>query len=122
MNVTICNLKSSTKGVIRVAIFIDEQGFKDEKDFLTLKYKKSDVKESQLTIEIPVKAGIYGICVLDDENESGKMEYNLLRIPKEGFGLSNFKLKKLRKPKFNDFSFEITDNEVKDIQVIMKYL
>ena len=82
---------------------------------------KKDFYDGRLTVKIPVEAGVYGLSVLDDENGSGKMEYNFLGIPKEGFGFSNFSLKKMRKPKFNDFAFEITNKEVKDIQVVLKY-
>ena len=59
-------------------------------------FDKSRVKDGRMTVEISVKCGIYGISVIDDENNNGKMEYNLLGIPKEGFGFSNFNLKKMR--------------------------
>ncbi len=122
LNVTIKNLKASTKGTIRIAVFSDEKGFKSEKDFFTVNCDKKKIKNGVLNIQVPVKAGIYGLSVLDDENDNGKMEYNILGVPREGFGFSNFSLKKLKKPKFDDFSFPIKDDEVKDIQVIMRYM
>lgn len=122
LNVTIKNLKNNTKGSVRVAVFSDEKGFKSEKDFFTVVCDKKTMKNGQIQVTIPISIGIYGISVLDDENDNGKMEYNLLGIPKEGFGFSNFCLRKLRKPKFSDFCFTVKDKEVKDIVVKMRYL
>ena len=121
LNVTIKNLKFSSKGIIRIAFFVDEKGFKEENDLFTVNIEKSKIQNGQVNVEIPVKAGIYGLSVIDDENANGKMEYNLLGIPKEGFGFSNFCLRKMRKPRFNDFSLAVADKEVKDIQVKMRY-
>ncbi|MHB9056927.1 MAG: DUF2141 domain-containing protein [Paludibacteraceae bacterium] len=122
LNVTIYNLKASVKGTLCIAVFTDEDGFKTEKESFIIKCDKAGIKNGEVKVEIPVKAGIYGLSVLDDENNSGKMEYNILGIPKEGFGFSDFYLKKMRKPKFNDFSFKVSNSEVKDILVRMKYL
>ncbi|HHT22538.1 MAG TPA: DUF2141 domain-containing protein [Bacteroidales bacterium] len=122
INVTIKNLKNNTKGTVRIAVFGDEKGFKSEKYFFSMICDKKNMKDGQIQVSIPVIAGVYGLSVLDDENDNGKMDYNLLGIPKEGFGFSNFYLKRLRKPKFADFSFTVEDKEVKDVTVKMKYL
>jgi uncharacterized protein (DUF2141 family) len=44
---------------------------------------------------------------LDDENSTGKMEYNMFGIPREGFGFSNYYHKGLLKPHFDAFSFSV---------------
>jgi uncharacterized protein (DUF2141 family) len=121
LNVTICNLKSSTKGTIRIAFFQDEKSFKVENQSFTVNYSKDLIVNGTLCVEIPVKPGVYGLSVLDDENDNGKMEYNLLGVPKEGFGFSNFTIKKMRKPKFKDFSFNVQEKEILDVKVKMKY-
>lgn len=121
LNIEINNIKSSQRGIIRIAFFVDEKGFKDEDASFEIRCDKSKVKDCKLSVEVPVKCGIWGISVIDDENNSGKMEYNLLGVPKEGFGFSNFSLKKMRKPRFSDFSFAIAEKEIKDIEVKMKY-
>lgn len=122
LNVTIYNLKTSVKGTLRIAVFTDEAGFKTEKESFTINCDKAGIKNGKVKVEIPVSAGIYGLSVLDDENNSGKMDYNILGIPKEGFGFSGFNLKKMRKPKFNDFSFKVSNKEVRNVLVRMKYL
>lgn len=110
------------KGTIRIAIFSDDKGFKSEKNFIAVNYQKNNVKNGVMSIEIPVKTGVYGLSVLDDTNDNGKMDYSLLGIPKEGFGFSNFSLKKMKKPNFNDFSFQVGHKEIKEIVVIMRYM
>ena len=122
LHVTIKNIQAPAKGIIRIAIFSNEKGYRAEKDFIAANYEKKNLKNGTMTVEIPVKKGVYGITVLDDENNNGQMDYNLLGIPKEGFGFSNFKLTKMRKPKFEDFSFQVEEKQVKDIVVSMRYM
>ena len=50
------------------------------------------------------------------------MGYNMFGIPKKDFGFSNFVLKKLRKPRFKDFSFTVSGKENKKIDVKIMYL
>jgi uncharacterized protein (DUF2141 family) len=35
------------------------------------------------------------------------IDRNLLKIPKEGFGFSNFYMEKMKRPVFDDFKFEV---------------
>jgi len=76
---------------------------------------------NEFRIQIPFRPGKWAFSVLDDENKSGKMEYNLIGIPKEGVGFSNYFLHGLHRPVFNDFCFVITKNETRIITVRMKY-
>ncbi len=122
LNVSIRNIKNPTKGIIRIAIFTDEKGFRAEKDFIAFEFEKKNIKNGTMNVEIPIKKGLYGLSVLDDENNNCKMDYSVIGIPKEGFGFSNFKLTKMRKPKFEDFSFTVGSKEVKDIVVSMRYM
>lgn len=121
IDLTIRNIKSSN-GIIRIAVFTDENGFKNEKVLFAVECPKNNVKDGQVKLQIPIQPGKFGISVLDDENNSGKMEYKFLGIPKKGFGFSNFYLNKLKKPSFDDFSFTIGKDEKKNIIVKMKYM
>jgi uncharacterized protein (DUF2141 family) len=110
------------QGQICVAIFDSQPGFKSEKPYWEGFYKKNDrVKNGNLYLEISLKPDIYGISVLDDENEDGKMRFNLLGFPLEGFGFGNYEPRGIRRPHFNDFSFELKKSQILDISVIMKY-
>ena len=121
MNITITNIRS-TNGKISISIFASEEEFKAGKPSHTQVFDKTNVKDKTCTVKIDYKPGTYGLSVYDDENGNGKMDNNLLGMPKEGFGLSNYKIKGLSRPAFKDFSFPLKANETVDVSVEMKYL
>ena len=121
LDVHILNIRN-TKGQLCAAIFVDEAGFKKEKPCWKQVYSKKNLLNGELHIQIPFRAGEWGFSVLDDENNSGKMEYNFIGIPCEGFGFSGFIPKGLHRPVFKDFSFTVAKNETKIIIVRMKYM
>ncbi|NDP22511.1 MAG: DUF2141 domain-containing protein [Paludibacter sp.] len=111
----------NTKGDLCIAIFADQAGFKAEKPILEMKYKKNKMPKGEFRVIIQIKEGKYGLSVLDDENENGRMNYNILGIPQEGFGFSNYLHKGIKIPAFNDFSFIVEKNNIVEISVTMKY-
>lgn len=121
LDVYIRNIRNKN-GQLCLAIFSDENHFKEEKTCWAMSCSKKDVINGELHIRIPYKSGVWGFSVLDDENGNGKMEYNFLGLPREGFGFSNYILKGIHRPVFNDFSFVINKNETKVITVQLKYL
>ena len=56
--------------------------------------------------------GTYAIAVLHDENDNGKMDYRLLRLPKEPYGFSNGVVPRLGPPKFEAAAFSVGDEAV----------
>jgi len=121
IDIVIKNIRN-TKGQLCLAIFADEAGFKTETTCWNMNCLKKDIVKGEFHIQIPFRRGVWAFSVLDDENKSGKMEYNLIGMPREGFGFSNYFLTGLHKPLFKDFSFKIEQNETKAITVRMKYL
>ena len=121
LDVEISNIRNK-KGQLCVGLFTDEASFKTGKMFWRMKYSKKNVVDGKFRIQIPIHPGRYGLSVLDDENMNAKMEYNMLGIPSEGFGFSNYYLKGLHKPTFSDFDFIIEKDETKTLIVRMKYL
>lgn len=111
----------TTSGKICLAVFASETEFKTEKPFYEIKYDKKDVDGDELRVKMPFQSGRFGVTVLHDENLNGKMDYNLIGIPREGFGFSDFYLRGLKKPHFDDFDFIIEKNEEKKVTVFMKY-
>lgn len=120
LDVQIKNIRN-TKGQLCIAIFADQNGFKAEKPIWEMKYCKKELTTGELRIRIPIKEGKYGLSVLDDENENGKMNYGILGIPREGFGFSNYVHKGIKVPCFTDFSFGIKKEDRVEIKVEMKY-
>ena len=120
MEVIISNI-SNNKGVIRLAIYTNEKDFSEEKAFKLLTFSKEGMKNGQLTLSIDLpKDGIFGLSMLDDENENAEMDYNFFGIPKEGYAFSNFFHTGYSMPEFNDFKFDAS--KVRKTYCKMRYL
>jgi uncharacterized protein (DUF2141 family) len=114
------NIKTTT-GVLRIGIFDSEESFKSEKSHLFIKSKKSAMVNDELIVDLKLQPGTYGISVLDDENDDGKMNWKYLTIPREGFGFADYYHTGLKKPRFHNFSFSIDRDEKKCMVVKMRY-
>lgn len=112
------NLKGS-KGSIKYLIFKGENGFPDgpEKSFLQGSLPATKALEG-VTLKLP--DGIYAVSVIHDENDNGKLDTNILGIPKEGFGFSNNPRIFFGPPSFEKASFDSKD--LKEIKIKLKYL
>jgi len=120
VEVTITGIKS-TQGRLCIAIFVDNEGFKKESPCKDMKISKERISGNTTTVEFELLPGVYGISVLDDENCNGKMDYNMVGIPKEGFGFSNYYHRGITKPHFDQFKFEVSNSDVK-VLVELKYM
>jgi uncharacterized protein (DUF2141 family) len=106
VEVSIDNVKSQ-KGNILISVFKNEHSFNKEKPDYEKVYSKKDIKKGKFKTTLHLAPGTYGIAILDDENADKKMNYNLLGMPKEGYGFSNFYHSGYSKPKFSNFSFKL---------------
>ena len=110
------------KGQILIGVFKDDKSFKKEIPFLGKKFAKVGISNGEMKVQFSLEPGIYGLSLLDDENSNGKMEYKLLRIPKEGFGFSDYYHKGITKPKFDSFKFSINKDQTKKITIRIRYM
>ena len=110
----------SEKGKIVIAVFKDQEGFKTRKPIKRIVLNKSELEGNEIVLTLD--SGIYGISVLDDENNNNKMDYNFFGMPKEGFGFSNYYHKGLSKPHFDKFKFEINNRKVESIDIRLRYM
>lgn len=118
LELTITNIQEG-KGNILVSLYENESQF-PYKPFETISIDKSTVKNATVvcTIKNLQSAQKYAITLLDDENKNEDMDYNLVGIPKEGYGFSNnAKPRFLTAPSFEDCSF----SPQKPISIKMKY-
>ena len=120
LNIQISNIRN-LKGRICIAIIENQKDFQSEKFLARYYYSKKLVKNGEFKVKLPISPGKFGVSVLDDENENGKMEFDFIGIPTKGFGFSNFYLRGFRNPVFNDFCFNIEKGEVKLLVIRMKY-
>ena len=107
-------------GVIRLGIYKNNSTFQEEKPFLVKSFSKDKLIDGKLTFSFSVNVGEFGIALLDDENENGKMDYSFF-IPQEGFGFSNYFHSGLRMPPFENFKFVVTKNNSTKINLVIKY-
>lgn len=112
----------SSKGQVMVKVFTDEKTFRDDTPLRVLKFSKQSMANGAMKATFDLSPGIYGLALLDDENNSGKMEYNFVGMPKEGFGFSNFYLTGLSKPHFDQFRFTVKDSKPMTIEMKLRYL
>jgi len=110
----------SAKGKIVLAMFKDQEGFKTRNPVKRIELNKDELERNEIMLSLDM--GIYGISVLDDENNNNKMDYNLFGMPKEGFGFSNYNHKGLSKPHFDKFKFEIKNASVELIEIRLRYI
>jgi uncharacterized protein (DUF2141 family) len=111
----------SKSGVIRLALFTDQAGFKAEKPFLARSYEKIKLLDGKLTLQVDsIAPGMYGIALLDDENRDGRLDYRLI-LPKEGVGFSYYEQHGFHRPVFDDFSFSLKKNVTLRIPIRLTY-
>jgi len=119
VNINITQIRSNS-GVIKVQVFTDESSFKKSKPIKNIAVSKEHVNKGSLSTKIQLPNGTYGIAILDDENNNGKMDYGLM-MPKEGFGFSNYYLSGMKRPAFDDFKFSLNNTNV-TVAVKTRYL
>ena len=115
----VTNLRSS-KGTIVFSVFNDEQSYDKLKPHKKFVFDKKRVADGRISFNLGLPPGNYGITILDDENDNGKMDNNFIGMPKEGFGFSNFFMEKLKKPNFEDFKISVKSAD--KITFKIKYL
>jgi uncharacterized protein (DUF2141 family) len=106
-------------GSIIIAIFNNEESFKNNKD----PYLKKIIpiqKIGVLHIEIELPKGNYAIAVFQDLNNNKKIDYNFIGIPKEPFGFSN-NPSCFQFPKYKDLQIQIKNNQKIPIKLIDLY-
>ena len=121
ISVTIKYIKTPN-GQILMGIYKDDISFDKELPYKKVQAFKTKIANGILLVEVKLEPGKYGISLLDDENFNGKMDYNFIGIPKEGFGFSNYYHTGLTKPKLKSFSFEVIENKNTKVEVKMKYM
>lgn len=110
----------SSKGRIQLQVYRTGESFAAETPYKVLYVSKKKMSKNALTYTIyGLKAGTYGLALLDDENANKEMDYGLV-MPKEGFGFSDYYHTSWTKPKFKQFKFSLTTD--KSVGVKVRYM
>ena len=107
------------EGLVRVAVYSTPDGFLSN-DNKAVKRAVADVKPSGNQVAFELPAGQYAVAVLHDQNASGRIETNILGIPKEGVSTSNNPRPRFRAPSFDESRFELPP-EGKAIAITVHY-
>lgn len=110
----------SSKGNILINIFRSTEEYEQQQPFKTLTFDKTNLQNGELNLRVKVAKGVYGFTMIDDENGNGKLDKNMIGMPKEGFGFSNFYMEKLKKPAFDQFKIDLSQAQGFTIRV--KYM
>jgi uncharacterized protein (DUF2141 family) len=121
VEITVKKIKN-THGKLLIGIFKDNASFEKEKAFKSIILTKETLSNGSIKVKTQLEPGIYGASLLDDENDNGKMDYNFMGIPKEGFGFSNYYFSGFSKPKFQTFQFEVTQASNPKIEMVIRYM
>jgi uncharacterized protein (DUF2141 family) len=113
---------SSPKGSCALVINID--GFRDDKGVAggtlfrspdgwpednTKAYRlgRSSIEGNHALLRFNLPAGRYAVAVIHDENSNKRLDRNLLRVPKEGFGFATNPHVGLAAPSFNAAAIDV---------------
>jgi len=119
LKIDISNIRNN-KGVLRIAIFKNSASFNKDEAFSSKNICKKDIENGQFSIAFEdIPKGLYGIAVLDDEDENGSMTYNFFGYPQEGCGFSDYYHTGILRPKFDNFKFHFYED--KTVVVRLRY-
>ncbi len=120
ITLTVTGIRSD-KGRIAIQAFTDEGGFKDSKPVARFRFPKTGMADGTLKVTLALKPGVYGLAILDDENSNDIMDNNLLKMPKEGFGFSDYYHSGMGRPKFDDFKITVS-GQAQAVTAKLRYL
>ncbi len=109
----------SSKGNLAIGIYKDQATFGDRNPYYERKVSKQGMKNGNLSFDVKLPEGVYGVTLLDDENVNGKCDYGFI-LPNEGFGFSDYFHTGILPPRFKDFKFAL-GNVTKEVVVKVKY-
>ncbi len=107
--VKIKNLENNFESV-RVGLYNSKASFNGKGKPFAGKVVKP-TKQEAIAIFKNVPFGIYAIKIFHDENNNGKLDFNLMGIPSEGYGFSNNASGFFGPAEFKDAKFDMKERE-----------
>jgi len=112
----------ASEGTIRLGFYDSEAQWKTEKSSFQRAGSKESLVDGVIEFTIDdVVPGEYCVAIADDENDNGEMDWGWI-LPKEGFGFSNYELRGIRRPKYDDFKFDLLPKGETLIVIKVRYL
>jgi uncharacterized protein (DUF2141 family) len=118
LRVEVSSIKAK-KGEVLLALFNKPDGFPFETS-KSVRLLKGNPDQGAVSFQIDMlPPGKYAIALFHDVNADGKLNLNLLGIPKEGYGVSNNAYNTFSAPRFSEASFSHEKNSLQ--KIIMQY-
>jgi uncharacterized protein (DUF2141 family) len=112
ITVTVTGIRNTT-GNVRVALWSDSN------TVAQLKVVDIDPKTLKATAVFEeVAPGTYGVRVLHDENNNGKLDFDEMGMPLEGYGHSNNPEKRPGPPNWDEYKFVLDKDTTMEIRLI----
>jgi len=120
IHVTILNIRNSL-GTVDCALFNSPSGFPTDTLRSALRLSAMKVPDRSAHCDFTdLASGRYALVVLHDENMNGRIDYNWLGIPREGYGFSNDVHGRLGAPSFEQAAF-VYDGKALDLTITLRY-
>ena len=118
LTITIADIRES-EGRLMIQVANSEKGFEFSEDSAAPPpVAISQLAEvGEMTFEVTLPPGIYGVRVLHDLNGNGEMDSNFVGMPKEPWAFSNNATGRLGPAKWQDAKFEISGDTAVEIRL-----
>jgi uncharacterized protein (DUF2141 family) len=109
------------KGQVICSLYSSAEGFpKNDKEAIA--HSKSPITDRHANCDFSgIQPGTYAVSVFHDENSNGRLDTNLIGIPREGVGASNNAKGHFGPPKFHDASVGYSGGRM-DLKIVITYL
>jgi len=97
------------KGHVLVALYQGDENYKTDKNSKASKVKAENKEETVVFKDLA--DGEYAIKMYQDENDNDQLDFNMMGIPKEGYGFSN-NVGMFGAPEYKEAKFTVKDNTV----------
>src|SRR5271154_3726727 len=120
IHVDLAGLRSD-KGQVMCSLYSSADGFpKDGNKAQT--QLKSPISSGHAVCDFTgIRPGTYAVAVFHDENSNGKMDTNLIGMPREGVGASNDAQGHFGPPPFDKAAFRYTGGRM-ELKITLHYL
>lgn len=102
------------KGHLMIALYKSEEDYKSNKASFAKKVEALNSQEIAVFENLP--DGEYAIKMYQDENDNNEMDFNMMGIPKEGYGFSN-NVGMFGAPEYTEAKFSVKESTVIEIDL-----